>query len=92
MSRVRTVDDAHTEGRCRLLSAIADAPSLRELARRLGVSRSALSRWSTGDARPDYCARAVLHAELGIDPDAWERRPPALSPPRDTFSGRLGTP
>lgn len=63
-----------SEGQQQLTHALAQ-PGLTQtkLAQRLGVKRSTLSCWASGQRSPDYFGRVALARELGIALDAWDR-------------------
>lgn len=61
------------EGRRQLLAAL-QRTTRRALARRMGVSAMAVSRWASGERKPvRYADRDALRRELGIALDAWDR-------------------
>ncbi|MGI6028668.1 MAG: helix-turn-helix domain-containing protein [Candidatus Heteroscillospira sp.] len=68
----------------KLLKARREAGlSQEELAARLGVSRQAVSKWETGEARPDVDKLAALCRELGLSMD-WlclDKQPEEKSAP-----------
>lgn len=71
-ARGNTTEALHSEGQRALrLHIICQAA----LARELGVDRSTVSRWRSGEKRPGPAHAARLHELLGIDPGAWELRP-----------------
>ena len=48
-----------------------------QLARRLGVTRQAVSAWLVGDAVPSPARMAALEREYGIPMRAWTEEPDA---------------
>ena len=85
-----------TEGR-RLLLAALQATTRRELARRIGVSAMAVSRWASGERVPTrYRDRVALEREADVPIGAWDVAPHQPNEPpgytsRVTF-GSKGSP
>lgn len=50
-----------------------------ELGRRLKVASQTVSRWETGERRPDLDAQAAISEALGIQPVDLYRRPDQIS-------------
>lgn len=71
----------HSQGR-RLLLAVLQRTSAREVAARCRVAHSCVSEWSSGDAAPSQRPRLSLAEIYGIPRDAWERLPSAPTKPR----------
>ncbi len=59
-----------TAGR-RLLLKRLESKTQADLARELGIKRSALCRWVKGDRRPDGDTRLLLEEKIKIPCNAW---------------------
>lgn len=63
--------DATTEG-VRLLRVILQRQTCEAVARRLGVDRTVVFRWATGERRPLAVARFAAESVLGISFESWD--------------------
>ena len=73
MAAVGPKAESRSEGQ-RLLAAVPG--SLAKLGAAAGVSRQLVSYWKRGEKLPTPANRAKLQKAFGIDPAAWDRRPP----------------
>lgn len=61
----------------RLLLAVVQVTSSREVAARAGVVKSCVSEWLSGEARPCRRAAERLEQSYGIRVEAWSAPPPS---------------
>jgi transcriptional regulator with XRE-family HTH domain len=60
-----------------LLASRLEGRSQTEIAKRVGVHQSTLSRWASGKQRPDVPTAIRVRDELEIPVEAWCSPPPA---------------
>lgn len=70
--RIRIMLPGMSKGRRLLIKALAERGAQTDIARRIGVDQSVVSRWQSGRQSPSAKSRFDLERELGIPPRSWE--------------------